>query len=46
MKGGWRHGVTGVENVTLDLGNATQSVFYKDIMNQKQQEVKEKEAIN
>lgn len=46
MKGGWRHGVVGVQNAMISSENAANSTFYKDVMGKKQQEQLQKDAIN
>lgn len=47
MKGAWRHGVVGIENVTIENENIDQqSVFYKDTLQKKLQDHQQREAIN
>jgi hypothetical protein len=45
IKGGWRHGIVGVENAGL-IGDEQQSVFFQDQTRQKQMEQESKDAIN
>jgi len=46
IKGGWIHGITGIENVAVEAPNATQSIFYREVLDKKVIQLREREAIN
>ena len=46
IRGGWRHGITGVIDVSVDDPSATSSLFYKSVLERKAGDQNEREAIN